>query len=399
MLGVLSKMHICTIINNRYKKSNQAVSTNWRLSLFYMTRRCCIVAILCVCLQGCNKAPTPLENFKAPFYYGPFELPSDNLLNQESVILGRKLFYETKLSLNNKISCASCHQQAKAFTDGHAFAIGVSGNPIRKSSMSLNNLLWGPRHFFWDGRSATLEEQALIPIQNPEEMGLTLTDAIAKLKELDGYPLLFKDAFGSDEITAEKIAKALASFQRTLISQNSKYDKFLKGELKFSDEELLGKQLFSIHPDPEIGLRGGNCGDCHSQFLTSGFSTGFDGFKNNGLDSDEKLEEGLAAVTKNKADRGKFKVPSLRNIALTAPYMHDGRFKTLEEVLDHYDRQIQNSSSLDPLMKETSNNKKINQHKLGFYMTEKEKKAIIAFLKTLTDEEFITKKEFSDPNK
>jgi cytochrome c peroxidase len=352
-------------------------------------------------LSQCNSPenqPSPLNDFQAPFYYGVFDLPEENPLTAEGVALGRMLFYETSLSSNNQVSCATCHQQEKAFTDGRAFAIGVSGKPTSKSSMPLNNLLWGPKHFFWDGRASNLEEQSLIPIQNPDEMGLEIEEAVEKLGQLPIYPPLFKAAFGTDEITPSKIAMALASFQRILISQNSKYDKYLRGETELSKEELLGKELFMTHPDASVGLRGGNCADCHSQFLTSGFATGYDGFKNNGLDNDENLEGGLAYVTGKESDWGKFKVPSLRNIALTAPYMHDGRFKTLEEVIDHYDHQIKDSKTLDPLMREASNQKPVGGKESGFHLTADEKKAILMFLQTLTDEDFITNKDFNDPH-
>jgi cytochrome c peroxidase len=364
-----------------------------------------LIVLSCMCLivssctnEGSSVSTSPLTDFKAPFYYGVFELPEDNPLTAEGVALGRMLFYESNLSVNGKISCATCHQQKLAFTDGRAFAVGASGNPIQRSSMSLNNLLWGPKHFFWDGRTASLEEQALIPIANPDEMGLSLSEAVERLEQSSVYLPMLKAAFGSDEITPDRMGKALASFQRTLVSQNSKYDRYLRGELQLSAEELYGKQLFTTHPDPEIKLRGGNCGDCHSQFLTSGFNTAYDGFKNNGIDVENEMAEGLAIATGKKTDRGKFKVPSLRNILLTAPYMHDGRFKTLEEVLDHYDHGVKDSPTLDPLMREVSNTKIKSKQGMGFSMTAEEKRAIIIFLKTLTDEEFISDKRFTDPH-
>jgi cytochrome c peroxidase len=356
----------------------------------------CIFSLL-ICCENSFK-PSDLKDFKAPYYFGLFELPPSNPLTQEGVELGRMLFYDKRISANYNVSCATCHQQKKAFSDGRAFSIGTSGKLTAKSSMALSNLLWGTKHFFWDGRVSSLEEQALIPIENPDEMGLTIDEAIRRLENISTYDPMFKAAFGDNKITSERIAFALASFQRTLISANSRYDKFLRGELQFSEEELLGKQLFMTHPDPTVGLRGGNCGDCHSQFLTGGFNTGYDGFKNNGLDANPELENGLAAVTGKMSDRGKFKVPSLRNIAITAPYMHDGRFGTLEEVLDHYDHGIKDSETLDPLMRQTSNNPVALEVNLGFHMTAAEKKAILIFLETLTDEEFIYNKEFTDPH-
>lgn len=342
---------------------------------------------------------TPLEAFSAPFYFGQFRVPEDNPLTQEGVELGRALFYDTKLAADGTVSCAFCHQQAKAFTDGKALSVGVSGVPLARSAMSLANLMWGPRNFFWDGRAESLAHQALQPIQDPDEMGETLEGVLEKLGSSPDYPERFEAAFGTREITPERLAKALASFVRTLVSSNSKYDEYLRGEVELSEQEMFGRRLFSTHPDAKIGLRGANCGDCHSQFLTGGFDTALDGFTNNGLDTEEELEEGLAGVTGLAHDRGKFKVPTLRNIALTAPYMHDGRFDTLDEVLDHYNGQIKESSTLDPLMREASNGLREPTDPPALLLTNEEKEAVIAFLHTLTDYEFISNAKFSDPHR
>ena len=200
-------------------------------------------------------------------------------------------------------------------------------------------------------------------------------------------------------ISTEAIAKALANFQRTLVSSNARYDQYLRGEISLSPIEEHGRKLFMAHPDAKVSLKGGNCIDCHSQFLTSGFATGFDGFSNNGLDPEGALLSGLSAVTGNPAHKGLFKAPTLRNIALTAPYMHDGRFSTLAEVLDHYDQGINDSSTLSPLIAE-ADNLPINERqkgKISLNLTDEEKKAIIAFLNTLTDHAFVTDKRFSNP--
>jgi len=264
--------------------------------------------------------------------------------------------------------------------------------------MSLVNLMWGPRMFFWDGRSESLVHQALQPIEHPDEMGETLEHVAEKLASNPSYPKKFSAAFGTPDVTPDRIAKALASFQRTLVSGNAKYDQYLRGEAELSAQELLGRTLFSTHPDAKIGLRGANCGDCHSQFLTSGFDTDRDGFTNNGIDTESELEDGLAAVTGLPHDRGKFKVPTLRNIALTAPYMHDGRFQTLEEVIDHYNEGIRESSTLDPLLREASNALRKPTDPPALLLTLEEKAAVIAFLHTLTDREFITNAKFADPH-
>jgi cytochrome c peroxidase len=328
---------------------------------------------------------TPLNDFSAPFYFSLFELPSDNPLTNEGVELGRMLFYDTKLSKDNTISCATCHQQSRAFTDGKVVGEGIRGQKMDRNSMSLVNMLWSTSHKFWDGRAANLEDQALQPIENPKEMDLKLNELLIRLNSDSVYKSKSKSAFNTNEIREEHVAKALAQFQRTLISQDSKYDKFLKGELQLSEQEQRGMQSFFTHPDPSVELRGSNCGDCHRNFLTDGFNDGFDGFANNGLEDDENLEDGLYAVTKNPLHKGKFKIPSLRNITLTAPYMHDGRFNTLEEVLDHYNENIHMSSTLDILIREASNEFREPDD------------PIIAFLKTLTDSTFINNEKYSNP--
>jgi cytochrome c peroxidase len=340
-------------------------------------------------------APTPLENFTAPFVFGRFKLPADNPLTEEAVALGRRLFYDPRLSGGNQVSCATCHQQQLAFTDGKTTAVGSSGKALAFNSMTLANLMWGPQHFFWDGRAPSLESQALIPIQHPDEMDQQLGELVQELAADAHYPALFHAAYGA--ISSENVARALAAFQRTLISSNSKYDQYLRGEVSLSEAEELGRKLFMAHPDVKVSLRGGNCIDCHSQFLTSGFKTLFDGFSNNGLDDEEQLQPGLQAVTGKPSDRGLFKTPGLRNIALTAPYMHDGRFSTLEEVLDHYNEGIKFSDSLSPLIMEADNRLKGEPDRISLHLNTEEKAAIIAFLHTFTDLQFTSDERFSNP--
>ena len=185
-----------------------------------------------------------------------------------------------------------------------------------------------------------------------------------------------------------------------LVSADSKYDRYLSGGTKLSSDEEKGRKLFMAHPDAKVSLRGGNCIDCHSQFLTSGFNAFYDGFVNNGLDEEANLEPGLQELTGKASDRGKFKVPTLRNIALTAPYMHDGRFTTLEQVLDHYNEGIKVSSTLSPLLLE-ADNRPIEgvPTQASLHLREDEKRAIIVFLHTLTDENFVTAERFSNPFK
>ena len=322
-----------------------------------------------------------------PAYFGDqMALYPSNPLTKEGVFLGRMLFYEKRLSGNNKMSCGTCHQQAKAFTDGKAVSRGIDGKDGRRSTMSLVNLLW-VRNLFWDGRAATLEEQALVPIQDSLEMHQSLDRGVAKLQRTPTYPPLFKLVFGSDQITKENLVKALAQFERTLISSNSRYDRYLQGKYRPTSAELTGSILFMTHPIPENALRGANCGDCHA-----GPKTFMDFFHNNGLEANPK-DVGREGVTKRTQNRGMFRIPSLRNIALTAPYMHDGRFKTLTEVLDHYNEHLQPSATLSPLLMEAT-----NQHGgQSLLLTPQEKTAVLAFLNMLTDSTFIADPQFSDP--
>lgn len=339
--------------------------------------------------------PTPLA-LNTPGYLGPFSVPSDNPTTLEGVALGRMLFYEKKLSGDNTQSCSSCHAQEHAFADPRQFSVGIDGINGSFNAMSLQNLLWAER-FFWDGRVHGLEEQALVPIQDPIEMHQSLLATVTKLETDEQYPKAFQAAFGDPSITATRISQALAQFERTLISSNSRFDKFLRNEIELTEQENLGRALFYTHPIAGNNTRGGNCGDCHLGPSTGGIPIGFDGFHNNGLDTDDKLKEGAASSTGNDRDRGKFKAPTLRNIAVTAPYMHDGRFNTLEEVLDHYNEHIQSSATLSNLIKVATNNPDGNANGIKLGLTKEEKEAILAFLNTLTDEEFLTNEAFSDP--
>jgi len=332
---------------------------------------------------------TPVE-LDFPFLFRePRKNTDNNPLTEEGINLGRHLFYDELLSSTQEKSCASCHKQEHGFADNKAFSDGVNGRKTIRSSMAISNTLW-QENFFWDGRATTLEEQALGPIQNPLEMDLDLNVLEERLQESDLYQDLFTKAFPGEEITAENCAKALSQFQRTLISSNSRFDQSKLGLIELTAQELRGEKLFFTHPEPTIPDRGGNCGDCHAGFLTYS-----NRFSNNGLGLEDV---GLQAVTGDPDDLGKFKIVSLRNIELTAPYMHDGRFETLEEVLDHYNEHITQSPTLDILISEATNlpfPSSSDTIQLG--LTEQEKEDIIAFMKTLTDESFTTNEAFSSP--
>lgn len=345
-------------------------------------------------ISGCERAqddlpapavydPTPYELSIGDF--PPPMLPPDNLPTVAGVQLGRMLFYETELSKDGTQSCASCHLQKDGFSDTRRFSIGVEGLPGERQAMAVMNLAWHRNGLFWDGRSPDLRHQALQPIQDPLEMNETVENTLTKLRAKDRYRDQFIRAFGDDQITAERVAKAIEQFELTLISNQSKYDLYLAGVETLSESEERGRHLFFAEFDPFFGIKGGECFHCHG-----GFNLTNDLFMNNGLDTDEDFtDEGLYRVTNDPADMAKFKTPSLRNIALTPPYMHDGRFATLEEVMEHYNTGVKHSSTVDPLM----------QFNLdpGLGLTEDDIADIIAFLHTLTDPEFISNPAFSEP--
>lgn len=353
--------------------------------------------LICVMLSGVVLSFSMIEKkfrttpviLKYPPYFGNRTfIPTDNPTTEEGVQLGRMLFYEPKLSANNTVSCAFCHKQEFAFADGKSFSGGVDGTLTDRSSMSLANLLWS-RSFFWDGRVNGLEQQAEAPLTNEHEMGQTLEISAKKLVATNQYAPYFEKAFGSPEISGDRILKALAQFERTLISANSQYDQYLSGKYKPNASELNGMKLFFTTPDPERNIRGATCGRCHAGEKTYG-----ELFHNNGLDSIPE-DNGREKFTGQRIDRGRFKAVSLRNIALTAPYMHDGRLRTLEEVVDHYNGQVSESETLSTFLRNNSNDK--NGIKLA--LTATEKKDIVAFLHMLTDSSFIKDKRFSNPFK
>ncbi|MDF2189870.1 cytochrome c peroxidase [Paraflavitalea sp. CAU 1676] len=343
-----------------------------------------------VCLAAWVEQPvaTPMQ-LQYPSYFGNrFDMPANNPLTEEGVFLGRHLFYEPRLSANGRISCASCHQQEKAFTDGLRFSLGVDGTSTPRNAMSLANLLW-VRNFFWDGRTKGLEAQASIPLTDPHEMGQSPERSAQLLQRTKVYPPLFAKAFGTPVITGDLIVKAIAQFERTLISSNSKYDQYLRGEYQPGPSELNGIQLFFTNPNREKGIRGAACGHCHG-----GPKTFLELYHNNGLDSVPQ-DAGRAAITGQSFDAGRFRVATLRNIALTAPYMHDGRFDKLDAVIDHYNEHIHSSSTLSVFLQQGAEGMRGNQ--LG--LSAAEKKDLLAFLQMLTDSTFISDQRFSDPFK
>ncbi|HVM48548.1 MAG TPA: MbnP family protein [Candidatus Acidoferrum sp.] len=304
------------------------------------------------------------------------DLPRDNPLTEERVVLGRKLFQDTALSRDGTISCASCHQEGAGMADSRRLSLGVRGQSGTRHAMPLINLAW-KSSFFWDGRAPSLRAQALMPIQDHTEMDQSLTNVAAKLAASKDYPGLFAAAFGAPEVTPEKIGLALEQFGLTLTSFDSRFDQAMRGETRLGAEERRGLELFMTEYDPRTRQYGADCFHCHGGPLFSDCQ-----FHNNGLGVDE-ADLGRFKVTARAADRGKFATPSLRNVALRAPYMHDGRFRTLEEVVEHYATGVKRSPTLDPNLAKHPDG--------GVPLSAADKRALVAFLKALTDEKFAPK--------
>ncbi len=310
--------------------------------------------------------------------------PNNNPITDWGATLGRVLFYDTNLSANNTISCASCHSQSAGFSDNHILSEGFEGGETGRNSMGLSNSMYYENgHFFWDERAESLEEQVLMPIQDEVEMGLTLGELIIKVETLPYYPILFDYAFGDNAISSDRISLALSQFVRSMITYQSEYDQGRASVTRpeddfpnYSEIENLGKRLFFSNRT--------ECSSCHTSDMFVG-----DRARNNGLDA-VFTDLGLGGVNGNSNDNGKFKTGSLRNVELTAPYMHDGRFETLEEVVEHYNAGVQNSPTLDNRLRE-------NGQPIRMNLSDQEVDAIVAFMKTLTDQAFINDPKFSDP--
>lgn len=308
-------------------------------------------------------------NFPTPVYHF-----STNTVTKDGFELGRKLFYDPILSANNTISCGSCHIQTSAFTHhGHTVSHGIFDRQGTRNSPPIMNLAWNTS-FMWDGGIVDLDLQSVAPITNHLEMDETMPNVLNKLRSSTQYHGLFKKAYGSEEITTVTFLKALSQFMAMCVSSNSKYDSVMRNEPGkfFTQEEQEGRQLVLQ-----------KCGACHTEPLFTDYS-----FRNNGLVPSMVNDEGRYLVTQIDSDKYKFKVPSLRNLSYTAPYMHDGRLLTLEAVLDHYSSQVQNTPNLDPLLNQSGTP--------GIPLTTSEKTKMIAFLKTLNDKSFLFDKRFSE---
>ena len=326
--------------------------------------------------------------------------PANNRITNAGATLGRVLFYDKKLSANGTIACASCHKPEHGFSEPEILSKGFKGGRTRRHSMGLvNTRFYFGGKFFWDERAASLEDQVLEPIQDAVEMGLTLEQLQKTVKAQTYYPSLFEAAFGNNAITSDRISKALAQFIRSLVSTTSKYDK-ARSQVSspiidfpaFSELENEGKRLFFLPIQTNSGTRI-NCASCHVSEAFVGAPRGMTNATNNGLDAVSTDDLGIYEATNNKNDIGKFKTPSLRNIAIRPPYMHDGRFTSLQEVLDHYSTGIQKHSNLAAQFSDSSGNP------IRLNLSQAQKDALIAFLKTLTDNEMLSDEKYSDPFK
>ena len=311
------------------------------------------------------------SNFPEPHYN-----LSSNPITEKGFELGKKLFYEGKLSSDGVVSCAFCHQQKFAFTHhGHQLSHGVEDRVGTRNTPPIQNMAF-QKQFSWDGAAFHLDIFPIIPITNPVEMDETVTNILEKLQQDAAYRKLFSQAFEDGEINADNTFKAMSQFMLMMVSANSKYDKYVRVEKggEFSEQEKKGLELFKS-----------KCASCHTSDLFTD-----DAFRNNGLPINPEINDlGRMTVTLLEEDKYKFKVPSLRNIELTAPYMHDGRFRSLKSVLNFYATGVQETQNLDPILKNENGT-------IGIALNEQEKENIIAFLKTLTDEEFITDKRFAE---
>ena len=348
------------------------------------------LCILIIGFTACdNEEVIPKDETPYNLSYGDLPvpvLPSDNPLTVQGVELGKMLFYETMLSKDGTQSCASCHRQEDGFSDTTQFSIGVENLPGKRQAMPVFNMAWHTNEFFWDGRAHLLRDQSLKPIQDPLEMNETLENVITKLSDEKEYRDQFSRAFGSTEITSEKMSLAMEQFMMSIVSYQSKYDEYLAGTTQLTASEERGRVLFFAEYNPFFpDQSGADCAHCHS-----GRNFENDEYMNNGLDTDANITDiGREEVTEDANDKGKFKVPSLRNIEMTRPYMHDGRFQTLEEVIEHYNSGIKASTTADPTV--------LNTQSTGLFLNAQDKEDLLNFLKTLTDDTFLNNSEYASP--
>lgn len=336
-------------------------------------RRLSLLLFVALVFAACKKEDTSDSVTKEFGFYQPAHFPeveydlAKNPVTTEGFLLGKKLFMDGNLSRDGSISCAHCHLTNSAFTQhGHDLAHGIDNRKTVRNALPVQNLAW-QKDFAWDGGVQHLDLFAVAPITNPMEMDESLPNVLDKIKADTNYQALFKDAFDVDTIGTEHFLKALAQFQLMCISDNSPFDKHMKGEQFLDGDALEGMLLFET-----------KCATCHSGVLQSDQS-----YRNNGLSIGNPNDRGRANVTGLEEDAFKFRVPSLRNLSYTFPYMHDGRFQTIDEVLNHYDSGVEQSETLDPLL--------LNEDgSYGIFLSTDEKAKLKAFLKSLDDESFVS---------
>jgi cytochrome c peroxidase len=326
----------------------------------------CLIFLICTACTSIDSV-TSVKLDVPDHFPQPVDSPKRNSLSQEGIDLGGKLFFDSNLSSNGKVSCSSCHIPNLSFTDGRKLgATGASKELLKRNSPALINLAW-MNSFFWDGGVKNLESLPFAALTNPDELGANLNDIVEYLNSNIEYKKEFKTAFGIEAVSSAYVARALAQFQRTLISANSKYDQVQKGEMHFTKQELDGQKIFQF-----------KCASCHTPPLFTDNS-----FHNNGLDAtftnaNEDVRAGRYRITLDTADLGKFKTPTLRNLKYTAPYMHDGRYSNLNEVINHYQNEIIKSETLDARL-------------IDLKLDKNEIQPLLTFLSTLNDEKFAKK--------
>ncbi len=351
----------------------------------------------CVSLSDIVYAPT-IKEITLPNRYQPIQQPLDNEMTDEGVLLGRHLFFDPILSADSTMSCGSCHAVGGNFTDNKATSTGIDGINGKRSAMPLVDLIYVEKGLFWDGRVSTLEDQALLPIEDPIELHDTWENVEAKLQRSEMYPAMFRKAFGINEncdISKDLASKAIAQFERSLITMgNSKFDRVLNGgDTFFTESEYRGSLFFFDRDDDGTFVPDAQCAHCHGGPLFTDNT-----FRNNGLTffTDETAmnisDRGRFDVSNDPDHIGHFRVPTLRNIEFSAPYMHDGRFNTLEEVMDHYICGIQQSPTLDVLIINHCDPEDPVE-----FLNEQAKEDIIAFMKTLSDTTFFNNPEYQSP--
>ena len=341
-----------------------------------------LIGFLAILASACKPEEThyqqtPYELLQPSYFPTKNNIPADNPMTEEGVALGRKLFYDSRLSGRDGTegirSCYSCHHQENSFEYG-------ASTGTHHAMLPLINLAWNRTGLGWNGGVATLEDMVLAAVTSPVEINADTNQVIKYLQKTDDYPELFEKAFGSRNITFINVEKAIAQFIRSLVSADSKFDRYLRGEEQLTEDELAGYELFCTE-------EGADCFHCHGGGGLALMTTNL--FYNNGLDDEFNDSEDRAAITGSHWDKGAYKAPTLRNIAVSSPYMHDGRFTTLDEVINFYSEGVKDSENINPLMHHVMDG--------GVQLTDIEKTQLKAFLNTLTDETFLNNPDYSKP--